>query len=791
MKLFRIFILVFFAVTIVACGGAEERKAVYLEKAKVSMEAGDLDKARIELKNVLQIDPKDGDAYYQLGKVYEQKKEYRKAYGSYLKAEELNPENLSNQARLGRIYLLMANQPEKAQEKIDYILSKDSNNADGLLLKALMVYREKDIPEAMKIVESVVAREPGNVEGVALLAALYTKDNRLDDAITILNDAAKVNPDDVQLNKLLALALVKNKDYERAESIYKKFLEKKPDSAESYNDLASFYIQSGNKSQAEKTFRLSIENAPDDVDRVLALVRYIKLVKGSSGAITELKVLVNKNPDFGELRKALAELLYLDGDEKAAINTYNQAINDFSEEETGVESRIALASIYFNKKNYVKASEIINDAMAVSPNDPKVNYLKARLALQNKNYEQAIISLRIVTKEVPENIEAYLLLANVYKLEGNEEQFNNTLNSAYDNNRTNPAGLLTLAQYYMRSDVKKAEKIIDSYNAIKVTDYAGLSIKTAILNKNKVYAEALKLSKILMKSFPDKPNGYLQSAPYYDSEKNIGEAISVLKKGYSNVKDNRKILILLTTLETSQKDYESAKKRIQAELKASPDDVDLNVLLAKVYLADNELDNATRVLNELIKDKPNSEEPYLLLAQIHMNKKDLTSLESTLKDGIENVAKSIQIPLRLAGLYEHEKKYRQAIDVYRSMNESFPDNLLIMNNLASILSDHGNGKDDLNLAKSFIEKLKDSGQPVFLDTIGWVYYHSADYENAIKYLLQVVEKSPDINIFNYHLGMAYKMSGNKDTAKVYLEKSLANGKKFREKDLAKAALKDL
>ena len=60
-------------------------------KAKASIEAGDFDKARIELKNVLQIDPKDSEAFYQLGKVYEELNNYRKAFGSYLKSEELNP----------------------------------------------------------------------------------------------------------------------------------------------------------------------------------------------------------------------------------------------------------------------------------------------------------------------------------------------------------------------------------------------------------------------------------------------------------------------------------------------------------------------------------------------------------------------------------------------------------------------------------------------------------------------------------------------------------------------------
>ena len=77
---FRLLLSIALITVLTACGGAEERKAVYMEKAKSSIEAGDLDKARIELKNVLQIDPKDGEAYYQLGKVLEQQQDFRKAY---------------------------------------------------------------------------------------------------------------------------------------------------------------------------------------------------------------------------------------------------------------------------------------------------------------------------------------------------------------------------------------------------------------------------------------------------------------------------------------------------------------------------------------------------------------------------------------------------------------------------------------------------------------------------------------------------------------------------------------
>ena len=92
MNIIKVLAIVSLAYLAIACGGAEERKAAYLEKAEQSLMVGDLDKARIELKNVLQIDPKDARAYFQLGNVFDKKKEFVKAFRNYNKAAELDPE---------------------------------------------------------------------------------------------------------------------------------------------------------------------------------------------------------------------------------------------------------------------------------------------------------------------------------------------------------------------------------------------------------------------------------------------------------------------------------------------------------------------------------------------------------------------------------------------------------------------------------------------------------------------------------------------------------------------------
>lgn len=893
---FRLLLSIAFITVLTACGGAEERKSVYMEKAISSIKAGDLDKARIELKNVLQIDPKDGEAYYQLGKVYEQQKNYRKAYGHYLKAEELSPDLLENHAKLGRFYLLLMNDADKTQGKIDLILSKEPDNSDGLLLKAALMQRKDKTSEAIEITESIIARDPGHVDSIAFLVALYLKDKKVTEAIDLLDTGIKNNENNEnneQLNRLLAATLLSIKDYERAEVIYKSFLERNPDSIASYNNLAALYNEIDKKDKAEEILRASIENDTKDVTRYLTLIKYIKAVKGDEEAIAETKKSIASNSGLGKLRAALAELYMLNGDTDSAKTVYLDAIKEFSEEVTGVESRIALAGIYVNDKDIQKAKEVVDEAITISPNDPKVNFLRAKLAINEKDMETATISLRIVNKEAPENIEAYFLLANIYLYEKNDEQFKSTLNTAFENNKRDAEALLKLAQVLLYKDIVLAEKVIDQYNALKENDYIGLSVKANILNQKKKFSEAFAISTKIMESYPDKPNGYLQAVYYYDHSGDKANAIATLEKGYINTKNNRKILSMLTNLQLSEKKFDIVENRIKAELKSAPDDEELQLLLTKVYLTENKVDAAINTLQGAVDNDSTSQEPYLILSQIYVrkddkakavaimeegyviakpnrrilvaltklqiidkqfdaaenriktelemtpddeelklllskiyitnkkvdeaetileevvskdtaseeaymllsriyqSKKELDSFEALLIKGKNNVPSSLNIPLGLAALYEFKGNYSASIDIYRDLHQSQPDNLIVTNNLASLLSDHGDGKGDLELAKILSDKLLENKQPQFLDTIGWVNYKLRNYQKAVKYLTQVVEKNPDVNVFNYHLGMAYKMSGNNAKAKIYLEKSLSGDKAFKEKELAQAALKDL
>jgi len=147
--------------------------------------------------------------------------------------------------------------------------------------------------------------------------------------------------------------------------------------------------------------------------------------------------------------------------------------------------------------------------------------------------------------------------------------------------------------------------------------------------------------------------------------------------------------------------------------------------------------------------------------------------------------------LGYAQILEQQKRYDEAISTYEQLLEKAPDNILATNNLAALLADHRQDEQSLKKAKELAGKLAGANQPALLDTVGWVDYRLGDYGEAVKVLSGVVEKAPEVPVFNYHLGMAYLKQGNKQEAKNYLSKAVGENYNYTGIDEARKALAEL
>ena len=154
------------------CGGAEDRKAAHMQRGQAFFKEGNYEKARVEFKNVIQIDPKDAEAHYALGQAFESLQEWQGAVGQYLAAIQINPSHTDARVQLGQLFLA-GNALEGSLEQAEEVIKRAPQDPKGYALRGGVRARQGDSAGARQDGEMSLKLDPGHVNSITLLASLY------------------------------------------------------------------------------------------------------------------------------------------------------------------------------------------------------------------------------------------------------------------------------------------------------------------------------------------------------------------------------------------------------------------------------------------------------------------------------------------------------------------------------------------------------------------------------------------------------------------------------------------
>jgi len=776
-----------------SCGGAEERKVKYLEKGKAYLEEKNYDKARIELKNVLQIDNKYAEAYYLMGRLEEGKKAFIKAIANYKKALELDPKHINSQIKLATIYVIAGTDDYivKAKKLLDEVKEVDPGNSEAAFVSATILYKSGDVDQAVKKMASVLEDDKHLVGGIVMLSNIYISKSRDGEAIQLLQKGVNDNPKEVYLLTSLAKIQTKNGDLDSAEKNIKKAIEIDPDTFTLKVGLSAFYAGSNQLDKAKSILHQGIEQDPDDANRYLVLSQLLASRVSIEAAEKELISAIKSKPDLFDLKFALIKLYRRIGKRDEAKTALRNIIEEKIFDVNGVKARNQLAEMSMEEGDITQAKKYIDEVLSEFPNENDSIFMNSKIALSRNDAITAINGLRTVVKNNPKLADASLSLAQAYEMNNETSLAETELKRAIGVNPVDDKVHINYARYLAsKGRIGEASSVVDKALTYFKDSYGLLELKLKIIGSQGKESEMLSLLGEMELLDSNNAEVNIKRGKYYLSKKEVDKAIDEFEKAYQKSQTKYKQLELIVKTYVQNQQPKKAMARLQELLKENSDNAMAHHLSAKVYQSQK---NNEAAKNEYKLASNSAKEwlpPYLSLAALYVAESDFVQAENVYNQALSNVANKVPVLMQMASLSERQEKFVEAMQYYQQILDIQANSLVARNNYASLLLDHGD-EEDAAKALSILDGFENLDQLAFKDTLGWAYVKAGDYSKAVEILSSIVDKKSDIAVFRYHLGYALYSLGDKAAAKSHLEIAASSKQSYPGKDKAAELLESL
>lgn len=776
--------------SLIACGGAEERKMKYLEKGKSYLAEKNYDKARIEIKNVIQIDPKSSEAYYLMGNIEEKNKELAKALANYKKAIELTPDYVDAKVKLARLYVVVNTQEyiDNAKLLLDEVNKVDPDNSEAALISATIEYKTGNKENAIKDLESIVKNNPNLVDGIGLLSSIYTYNKEYEKAISLLTKGAEDNVDSIAIRISLAKLLAAKNDLQGAEKYLLEAQKIEPENFTLGVALSSFYTSSGQLDKAEKVLRDEIAKDPEDSKRYLMLVDFLASAKSLKSAEEEMQKIVDANPELYDLKFSQVVFYEKISDKDKAKSILENIAKEREYDVEGVKARVMLSNYLLEEGDTEGASSYIDLVLKEYPTNSDALLVAGKLALADFDAISAINNLRTVVKNDPKNTDATLLLAKAHELNNESSLAEAELKKAIEANPTNVKTHINYASYIASKG--RADEAIDSIDKALTyfkDSYELLELKLKLIAPKGDEAQITDLLDMMQRTNASRFEPYMAKGQYYLSKKDFSSAIDMFEKAYSRANNKLAPLENIVKAHLMNNQPQEAIKRLDKRLSENSDDVIAQFLKAKVFISQKKYSEAEQQLKSVIKHSSKWFLPYSLLGSMYLSQNNVDGAISIYKEAESNLVNKIPAQMQMATIYQKENRIPEAMSEYEKILKTNSTNKIAANNLASMLLDYGKPSDverALQLSRDF-EKL---GQLAFNDTLAWAYSKSGNHLKAIELLKPIVEKVPDAAVIQYHIGYALYYSGDKEAARSHLEIAVNSDQMYPGKEKARELL---
>lgn len=516
---------------------------------------------------------------------------------------------------------------------------------------------------------------------------------------------------------LEAMRLKEKKDYASAFGLLQHCLDIHPNAASALYEVSQYYMFLRQVPQGQEALEKAVANAPDNYWYSQGLASLYQQQNELDKAVTLLEQMVVR---FPAKQDPLFNLLDLYGRQEK----YDEVISTLNrlEKRMGKNEQLSMEKfrIYLQMKDDKKAFQEIESLVQEYPMDMRYQVILGDVYLQNGKKQEAYDVYQKVLAAEPDNPMAIFSMASYYKQTGQEELYQQQLDTLLLNKKVTPDTKVGVMRQ-MIVENEQADK--DSTQIIALFDR-------------------------IMKQEQDDPQIPMLYAQYLLSKKMESESVPVLEQVVDLDPTNKAARMMLIGAAAKKEDYKQIIKVCEPGIEATPDALEFYYYLAIAY-------------NQA--EKPDS--------VISICKR---ALEHTTADSKkETVSEFYSI---LGDMYHTQKQMKEAYAAYDSALVYNPSNIGALNNYAYYLSVE---RRDLDKAEEMSYKTikAEPNNATYLDTYAWILFEKGNYAEARIYIDNAMksEGGDKSDVIVEHCGDIYYMTGDVDGALTYWKKALEMG----------------
>ena len=516
---------------------------------------------------------------------------------------------------------------------------------------------------------------------------------------------------------LEAMRLKEKKDYASAFGLLQHCLDIHPNAASALYEVSQYYMFLRQVPQGQEALEKAVANAPDNYWYSQGLASLYQQQNELDKAVTLLEQMVVR---FPAKQDPLFNLLDLYGRQEK----YDEVISTLNrlEKRMGKNEQLYMEKfrIYLQMKDDKKAFQEIESLVQEYPMDMRYQVILGDVYLQNGKKQEAYDVYQKVLAAEPDNPMAIFSMASYYKQTGQEELYQQQLDTLLLNKKVTPDTKVGVMRQ-MIVENEQADK--DSTQIIALFDR-------------------------IMKQEQDDPQIPMLYAQYLLSKNMEAESVPVLEQVVDLDPTNNAARMMLIGAAVKKEDYKQIIKVCEPGIEATPDALELYYYLAVAY-------------NQA--EKPDS--------VISICKR---ALEHKTADGKKEIVSEFYSIL--GDMYHTQKQMKEAYAAYDSALVYNPSNIGALNNYAYYLSVE---RRDLDKAEEMSYKTvkAEPNNATYLDTYAWILFEKGNYAEARIYIDNAMksEGGDKSDVIVEHCGDIYYMTGDVDGALTYWKKALEMG----------------